>query len=437
MSINLQEAREALGEFADRKIRFRDQVRFLTGERKTLIVNMETRFNMFLSNEVLDIFRGAESEDYTYIQLAEAVHEDDRDYICDVVKELVNHYLVEGSVPPFDSKWVEITLDITGRCNLRCKHCCVSAGESIKGEDLSTEELKSVLDKIIAFDPKKISLSGGEPMIRKDFEEIVTYIHERYSGPLELMTNGTLITRETAQFIGKNFASVSVSLDGVDEATCSIIRGAGTFDACMKGIRILKEETSCELSISMVVCQENEKYVKDFHAMVRELGAHPIARTLSPSERLSRNEDSIHFPIPEKPLSGEALAKYLEEYKERKMHKKPPETFSCQAARRQFEIDYVGDIYPCPALMDDEFLMGNIRRIDDFSRFILEKEYENSDGYKNFRKYLPYEIERCKDCNKNLLCGSCVAMMRDEMKMGTLFDHCEENKCIFDLYWED
>gem|GEM_PF-195919 len=427
----------SISDYLDKPIQFRDQVRFLRGDKKTLIVNLETRYNLFLSNEILDIFRQAEKEHYTYSDLINSIHEDDQDYICKVISHMADHFLIEGSMPLFTSKMVEITLDITGQCNLRCKHCCVSAGDCIKGKDLTTEQLKSIIDKIVAFNPKCISISGGEPLMRADFVDIISYTRKKYSGEMELLTNGTLITHEMARFIGKMFDTVSVSVDGIDEESCAIIRGEGVFKACMEGLDLLKEKTKCKLSLSMVVCKENEPFVRDFHNMCRNLGVIPLVRTLSPSERLSENAEAIHLPDPEKPLSGEALTEYLHAYKKNKMHKRPLETFSCQAARRQFEIDYVGDIYPCAALMDDEFLMGNIFSIKDFSCYILNREYISSDGYRNFQKYLPYEIERCKDCNKNLLCGTCVAMIRDDLKQGIYYDHCEENNSIFDLHWED
>lgn len=426
-----------LCEFIDKPIVFRDQVRFLRGTKKTLIVNLETRYNLFLANEVLYIFEQAEKDGLTYSELINAVHEDDQDYICEVISQLFDHFFVEGSMPPFSSKYVEITLDITGECNLHCRHCCVSAGDQIKGEDLSTERLKSIIDRIIEFNPKGLSISGGEPLVRSDFTEIITYIHERYSGKMELMTNGTLITQKMAKFIGEMFDSVSVSIDGVDEESCSIIRGKGTFKACMDGLNLLQKETQCKLSLSMVVCRENEEYVRDFYSMCKKLGVIPLVRALSPSERLSQNSDTIHLPEPETPLSGEMLTAYIQECRKNMWNKKPPETFSCQAARRQFEIDYRGNIYPCPALMDDDFLLGNIFSIQNFSDYILGEEYKNSLGYRNLQKYLPFELDRCKECNKNLLCGTCVAMIRDDLKQGTYYDHCEENKHIFDLFWEE
>lgn len=434
MTINME---QEFGDFLKQPVKFRDQVRFLAGEKKTLIVNMETRYNLFLSNDVLGFFQSAEHDNDTYRQLIESFHKDDQDYICEVIIQLVDHFMMEGSAPPLSSEIIEISLDITGRCNLHCKHCCVSAGDSVKGADLSTKELKTIIDEITAFNPKSISISGGEPLVRSDFVELITYIRKKYTGEMELLTNGTLITREMARFIGTMFQSVSISTDGIDEESCAIIRGTGAFTSCMKGVQLLKEETSCKLSLSMVVCKENEHHVRAFHAMCRELDASPIVRTLSPSDRLSQNEDAIHFPEPEAPLSGEALAKYLQKYKEKKLHKTPPETFSCQAARRQFQIDYAGNIYPCPALMDDEFLMGNLFKIRSLSDYILNREYLNSEGYRNLQKYMPYNIERCKGCNKNLLCGTCVAMIRDDLKQGTYFDHCEENNAIYSLFWED
>ena len=88
------------------------------------------------------------------------------------------------------------TLVVTFRCNLKCKHCCVSAesiSNTISNNEIDTIAFKKVIDKVTASNPDRIIVSGGEPMIRKDFMEIMQYLRHQYHGKIDLSTNATLI----------------------------------------------------------------------------------------------------------------------------------------------------------------------------------------------------------------------------------------------------
>ncbi|WP_289466325.1 radical SAM protein, partial [Klebsiella pneumoniae] len=61
---------------------------------------------------------------------------------------------------------------ITGRCNYRCKHCYMSAPDAKLGE-LSHETIMSIVQQLIDCGIYQVSLTGGEPLVRKDFMEIV------------------------------------------------------------------------------------------------------------------------------------------------------------------------------------------------------------------------------------------------------------------------
>lgn len=420
------------------RIKFSDQVKFQKGEKKTLLANLENKKNIFVSNEVLEYIMEAEKEGLDaaeFLQVFEDI--DDRKYIQKVIQYIDECGMWEETKFPLDSRVINFSLDITNQCNLRCKHCCVSAGENIFGEDLSTEELKKVLRKIYEYQPRSLSISGGEPLFRNDFIEIIEDIKMNYSGPLDLMTNATLIHDDMAEFISKNFVSVSVSLDGVDEATVSIIRGNGVFDRTINGIQLLKKHGMDAIEATMVVCKENEAYIGDFHKLCADLGIKSKLRILEPGGRIDNYGDEIHYVDSEKHPEGEKLEAYFEYCLKNGFNKMHPDTCACQAARREFLIDFKGDIYPCPALMDSELRMGNILEVKDVKDYFNNQRFHVSKGYKEFAKYLPYEVEGCKDCNKNLMCFSCVRTVKDRVAAGTLHQECRFNYQYYDLHWKE
>lgn len=116
------------------------------------------------------------------------------------------------------------SFEITHRCNLKCKHCCVDADQIVsKKEDLSTDEIKQILDMLIKWNPERIMLSGGEPMLRPDFIELLMYLKENYTGEIIISTNATLINENNVEIISKYAHQIDVSVDGIDEESCSII----------------------------------------------------------------------------------------------------------------------------------------------------------------------------------------------------------------------
>jgi sulfatase maturation enzyme AslB (radical SAM superfamily) len=101
--------------------------------------------------------------------------------------------------------------EITKKCNLRCKHCLSDSGQRCPDE-LTTREAKKVIDALEANKVFNVSLSGGEPLIRPDIFELLEYSSEKKIG-VELLTNGTLITKETVDRL-KNINLFNVELSG-------------------------------------------------------------------------------------------------------------------------------------------------------------------------------------------------------------------------------
>lgn len=134
---------------------------------------------------------------------------------------------------------------ITNKCNLRCSHCYQE--DYTDSLDMSIQELNDIADKLFYTLSKwgkkgDISITGGEPFIRKDLFLFLEYLDssEEVSN-LDILSNGTLITDEIAERL-KNFAKlkwIQVSLDGASPETHDRIRGFGAFEKAIRGLKIL------------------------------------------------------------------------------------------------------------------------------------------------------------------------------------------------------
>jgi len=156
----------------------------------------------------------------------------------------------------------QMTLQVTQRCNLRCKYCVYSGNYNNRAHanmDMSFETAKKALDIYLAASAEVerpvIGFYGGEPLLKMDLvEQCIDYVKEKVPGrniSYVMTTNATLLTLPIAEYLYKNNFSLTVSLDGSkkehDEYRV-FQNGTGSFDTIMKNLRAVMKEYP-ELSI--------------------------------------------------------------------------------------------------------------------------------------------------------------------------------------------
>jgi len=135
-----------------------------------------------------------------------------------------------------------VDLEITSRCNLRCKYCYFFDNPEVSYQDLPTEEWLQFIDELGRCGVMDISLAGGEAFIRKDFPlllEAIVANRMRFS----ILSNGILINDDIAKFIynTKRCDYVQISIDGSCADVHDICRGEGSFIGAVRGIKILQK----------------------------------------------------------------------------------------------------------------------------------------------------------------------------------------------------
>jgi len=132
-----------------------------------------------------------------------------------------------------------LTWELTYACNLQCVHCLSSSGQRDERE-LSTEEAKKILDDLRDLQVFYINIGGGEPMVRRDFFELLEYSVANGIG-VKFSTNGAFIDEEKARRLAAmDYLDIQISLDGVDAATNDAVRGEGSYDMAIRAMENLK-----------------------------------------------------------------------------------------------------------------------------------------------------------------------------------------------------
>src|SRR3989338_2323692 len=168
---------------------------------------------------------------------------------------------------------INIGLNITNKCNLSCKHCFASSTRNNK--DLTTEELSGIIRQIIKLKVIKVGISGGEPLMRKDFWKILGTLNKAKT-VITLNTNATLITRPIAKKLSRfPIRPYTVSLDGSLPEIHDSLRGRGAFEKTIKGIKNLVSQ-KLPVLISTTVTRLNYKNLYDIALLGKKLGVSKV-----------------------------------------------------------------------------------------------------------------------------------------------------------------
>ncbi len=134
-----------------------------------------------------------------------------------------------------------LDIEITARCNLRCRYCYFFNNPAVDYRELPTDEWIKFFAELGSLGVMSVALAGGEPFIRGDLPVLLEGI-VRNRMRFSLLSNGTLIDDEIAAFIAGTgrCEHVQVSVDGSSAETHDSCRGNGSFDRAIRGIRTLQ-----------------------------------------------------------------------------------------------------------------------------------------------------------------------------------------------------
>ena len=402
---------------------------YMKNSNQVIIANTYNGMNLKLSSECFEIIQYGVDNKLTVGQLIECLEDEgDREYF----KRLLL-YAYDGNIL-VDDDYTEksaIDIQITNRCNLKCRHCCVDASGCSGNEVLSTNEWKEIFDKINK-NPSAITISGGEPMVRKDFLELSEHLRSVTEASLLLSTNGTLITSENVKKICDLYDDFSISLDGVDEESVSAIRGKCVFDKVIKSIKLIKNaDPEKNISLSMVMSSSNCENEQRFIDLCNELEVKPIVRNY---DLLGRAKENIDLIPSEKMITADRKILIPEDG-----HFYPDKMnvcTSCRAGRRRMAINYDGKIYPCITLIKDEFCMGDIHNINSLKDYINNGLALESEGLQYF--YNNYKNSTCNDCKScivKLFCQNCQLYSYLMKKADNYKEMCHITKKELSIIW--
>ncbi|HTM36433.1 MAG TPA: radical SAM protein [Terriglobales bacterium] len=306
---------------------------------------------------------------------------------------------------------LNVHVDITYRCNERCQHCYLDHEDA--GE-MSTDEVKDGLRQLAQAGAFFLTISGGEPLLRRDCLEILAYAR-KLSFNVKLKTNGLLIgEQQAAQLCELGIEQVQISVYSHRSSVHdSITKIRGSWLRTLEAIRRLKSQ-GLRVTIANVLMKENIQDYAEVQALARELGVHcTLDPTITP--KMDGNTDILAMRI-----SGDRLAPVfhdpslvgnVDEFCA------PPgpvdddilDGIPCSAGHTSCYISPYGDVYPC---VQFPLTCGNLRKQSFW------EIWRGSPQFKEVRSIRARELHTCSGCTHVGTCSRCpgLAYMEGDMR---------------------
>lgn len=179
-----------------------------------------------------------------------------------------------GMVDPFGRRVEYLRISVTDKCNLRCVYCMPEEGLPWLRRDelLSYEEIRGIVETMAPLGLRRVRLTGGEPLVRKDLPRLVDLLA---SVPgiqdLAISTNGVLLEELAGPLKDAGATRVNISLDSFrKERVDALARRSGTFEKVLAGLEAAERVGLNPIKINVVLLRgKNDDEIPDFAAATR------------------------------------------------------------------------------------------------------------------------------------------------------------------------
>ncbi|MBV8396469.1 MAG: pyrroloquinoline quinone biosynthesis protein PqqE [Actinobacteria bacterium] len=290
--------------------------------------------------------------------------------------------------------------ELSYKCPLHCPYCSnpMTIGDAKYADELSTEDWSRVFREAGELGVLQLALTGGEPLVRKDAEELTRVAKEAglYSN---LITAGTPFTRTRAEALKEaGLDNVQISIQDSDPVSSDHIAGTKSFAKKIEAAHLARE-LGFPLTINVVLHRKNLDRIEEIIALAEELGARRVELANSQYQGWAAVNREALMPTREQLEHGEQVVIAARERIGPKMellwvlpdyYEDTPKPCMGGWARDAMVITPNGDVLPCQAASSIPGLeFDNVR-----DRPLAEIWFE-SDAMNRFRDFVP---EVCKTC---------------------------------------
>ena len=281
------------------------------------------------------------------------------------------------------------TLEITQKCNLRCKHCynfdrTKSPEKQNELQELTTQEIYSTLEQLSDLGVLSLNISGGEPLLHPDILPILEKAKE-FHFHIRLKSNGTLISKEMAMKLkASGVKEVDISLYGKDEETYRKFSQKEGFQKALSSL-IHCKDSGIKVNASVILHRYN---VDDLGEMIQILEKEEIFYHISDeiTDRYDGTKAREELAVSEEQYIQLLKGPYSYFFN----HENSEKNLMCGCAKTVIGIGSTGEVYPC---IGSPMPSGNIRNKP------LKDIWMKSPTLNRIRALTNEDFKDCQSCN--------------------------------------
>ena len=286
-------------------------------------------------------------------------------------------------IDPFQRKISYVRVSVTDRCDFRCVYCMSEDMKFLPKKDvLSLEELDKLCNTFIDLGVKKLRITGGEPLVRKNIMHLFKSLGKKLGKGLEeltLTTNGSQLTRYSKDLFDSGIRRINISLDSLDKNKFKRITRIGDFDKVIQGIMAAKK-AGLKIKINTVAlkgindneildlvhwCGENKFALTFIEVMpMGEIGEKRADQYMPLTD--VRNLIQTKYSLTDDPLRTGGPARYVHCHEtDQKIGFITPHTHNfCEMCNR-VRITCTGEMYMCLGQQDKADLKTPLRKSEN------------------------------------------------------------------------
>lgn len=319
-------------------------------------------------------------------------------------------------------------MELTERCNNNCIHCSLNLPANdlgAKKKELSTERIKEILREAGSLGCLSVRFTGGEPLLREDFEEL--YISARRIGlSVLLFTNATLISPHLAELFARipPLEKIEITLYGMKKSSYeAVTRTPGSYEAAWKGVSLLLDK-KVPFVVKSALLPPNKEEMEEFEAWASKIpgmdGPPPFSMFYDLHSRQDQAKSRLIKKLRVSPEEGLAVLtrnreEYLSQMKEfcsKFMSPQGINLFPCGAGMGSGSLDAYGSFQPC-------MLLRHPGLVYDLKKGSLKDALTNFfPKIQKMKATNPVYLARCARCFLQGLCEQCPA--KSWLEHGTL-----------------
>lgn len=321
---------------------------------------------------------------------------------------------------------------ITKKCNMNCSFCSMNSGpdESTK-DDLSLHEIANiVIPKIKKLNPKKIVVSGGEPLVRDDLNEILKVLSEAFGKErMVLQSNGLLMNLDILSKIKSYIGGIEFSIENIFANEKLLNRMEQIFEYVVSNELVL--------AFSFVIDKESQRYLLKAVDLSHKYNAIFTMRIVSPVGRAAETADSIfnydsmfilntYYNVAQHIVKHKYFDENLSSIFLGNMHPKR----HCGAFGNVLAIHPNGTTMMCSNFKDEIFSMGNI--LDTSVEELIDRLNEKLQNEKLVKMFCVDVNPMCKECDIKYFCsGPCVAEVAENLScLNEITERCSAKRIL-------